>query len=305
VRPALATTGGPIVLVSSPYAKRGELWNAYKNHHGANGDPAVLVAQGSSRDFNETLSQAVVDRAVASDPEKAAAEYLGRFRDDISSYLTHEAVMQCVDAGVTEVPAERGYRYVAFVDPSGGSADSMTLAIAHRAALQRILDCVVEVRPPFDPASVVAEFVAVMKRYRVEMVYGDRYGGKWVQAAFTKAGIGYWPVPISKSKIYADFAPLVNSGRVVLLDNDRLISQLTSLERRTGRGTGQDIIDHGPNSHDDVANSCAGAVLALGHSDSLQRPTYSGQRPIPPGHMHITAGEAFGDNRRDRFRVII
>jgi hypothetical protein len=40
-------------------------------------------------------------------------------------------------------------------------------------------------------------------------------------------------------------SPLLNSGRVELLDNSRLISQLCNLERRTARG-GRDSIDHPP-----------------------------------------------------------
>ena len=42
----------------------------------------------------------------------------------------------------------------------------------------------------------------------------------------------------------------------------RLHSQLLGLERRTGRGTGRDIVDHSPNSHDDIANAACGALLA-------------------------------------------
>ena len=39
------------------------------------------------------------------------------------------------------------------------------------------------------------------------------------------------------------------------------------LERRTGRGTGRDIIDHAPGAHDDVANAAAGAFIAVGFAD--------------------------------------
>jgi hypothetical protein len=58
--------------------------------------------------------------------------------------------------------------------------------------------------------------------------------------------------------------PLLNSRKVQLLDDRRLISQLHGLERRTARG-GKDSIDHAPGSHDDAANAVAGAlVLASG-----------------------------------------
>ena len=59
VRPSLATTGGPLIIITTPYARRGQVWELYRQHFGANGDPLILVAQGTSRDFNPTLSQKV------------------------------------------------------------------------------------------------------------------------------------------------------------------------------------------------------------------------------------------------------
>src|SRR5262249_4311371 len=79
VRPTLATTGGPLILISSPYARRGELWNIHRKHYGPHGDPLILVAQGTSREFNPTLPQQVVDRALERDPAVARAEYLAEF----------------------------------------------------------------------------------------------------------------------------------------------------------------------------------------------------------------------------------
>src|SRR4029077_10984021 len=48
VRPGLATTGGPLFLISSPYARRGELWRLYDRYFGKVDDPLILVAQGTS-----------------------------------------------------------------------------------------------------------------------------------------------------------------------------------------------------------------------------------------------------------------
>jgi hypothetical protein len=63
-----------------------------------------------------------------------------------------------------------------------------------------------------------------------------------------------------KSQIYGELLPLLNSGRVELLDHARLVAQLCDLERRTSRG-GKDSIDHTPGGHDDIANAVAGALL--------------------------------------------
>ena len=52
----------------------------------------------------------------------------------------------------------------------------------------------------------------------------------------------------------------MNSGRVTLLDNTRLIAQLVGLERHVAR-SGKDAVDHPPGSHDDLINAAAGALV--------------------------------------------
>ncbi len=56
-RPGLLTTHGPLILASSPYAKRGVLWDTFRKHYGPNGSPSVLIAKGTTRDFNPTVSE--------------------------------------------------------------------------------------------------------------------------------------------------------------------------------------------------------------------------------------------------------
>jgi hypothetical protein len=93
--------------------------------------------------------------------------------------------------------------------------------------------------------------------------YGDRYGGEWPREVFRKHGIEYVVSDRAKSDLYRDLLPLLNSGRIELLDQPKLFAQLIGLERRTSRG-GRDSIDHAPGAHDDLANALAGcAVYAL------------------------------------------
>jgi hypothetical protein len=260
-RPALATTGGPLVCISSPYAKRGEMWLAYKRDYGAKGDPLILIAKAESRALNPTLPQRVVDRAYERDPLAAAAEYGAEFRSDIEAFVSLEAVEACVSPGVYERAPLSSVRYTAFTDPSGGSADSFTLAICHRERDGRVtLDCVRERQPPFSPETVVADFAATLKAYRCPSVSGDKYAGEFPRELFRKCGVTYTPAERSKSEIYVECLPLINSRRVDLLDDRRAISQLCALERRTSR-VGKDSIDHAPGAHDDRINSIAGAVV--------------------------------------------
>src|SRR5262245_59968836 len=157
-----------------------------------------------------------------------------------------------------------GTRYRAFVDPSGGSEDSMTLALAYKTPKpeEQIKVVVVrEARPPFSPAAVVDGFAALLKLYRVNKVIGAHYGGEFVKEPFRKHGIRYEVAKQPKSGLYRDLLPLLNSGRITLPRHDRLISQIVGLERRVTRA-GKDSIDHGPHGHDDLANAVAGVVEA-------------------------------------------
>src|SRR3981081_155815 len=109
--------------MSSPYARRGVLVMTCRTHYGADGDALVLVARGTTRDFNSTIPQDEIDRAMADNPARNRAEYLAEFRSDIESFVALEVIEGCVGEYREMLPA-REHRYSAFTDPSGGSADS-------------------------------------------------------------------------------------------------------------------------------------------------------------------------------------
>lgn len=262
LRPGMATIPGAMLLcASSPYSRKGALWDAHRRHFGKDGDP-ILVWKAPTRVMNPTVPQSIIDEAIERDPASAAAEFMAEFRTDVQALLTREAVEACVALGIRERAPLSGTEYMAFVDPSGGSADSMTLAIGHRADTTAVLDAVREVKPPFSPEGVVEEFAELLRQYRVDRVTGDRYAGEWPREQFRKRDIEYQLAEQPKSAIYQALLPAINSKQVDLLDNARLTNQLIGLERRTARG-GRDSIDHAPGAHDDVANSVAGVISLI------------------------------------------
>lgn len=267
VRPSLLTTQGPLIVISSPYGRRGELFKAWKRHYGEDGDPLILVVKGPSQTFNPTLPDKDIARAFSDDPSRASAEYGAEFRADVETLLAREIVENAVDVGITERIRRPDMRYVAFVDAAGGSGqDSMTLAIAHRDGDKGILDLTREKTPPFNPEQTVAEFAGVLKSFGIGHVTGDRFGAGFVQEAFRRHGIEYRPSKLNRSEIYVGIIAAFNSNRVSLLSDDRLVLQFIALERRTTRG-GLDRVDHPTGQHDDLANAAAGALnLALNHT---------------------------------------
>ena len=296
IRPAMATVPGALLLgISSPYARRGELWRAYREHFGKDGDP-VLVWQGETRSMNPAVPQTVIDQAFAHDSSSASAEYGAQFRRDIESLLSREAIEACVVPGRRELPPLATVRYFGFVDPSGGSGqDSMTLAVAHVETREMVLDAIREVLPPFSPEATVKDFAEFLRTYGITRVYGDRFGGEWPREQLRKRGITYEICEKSKSELYREVLPTLNSRTVALLDHPRMVTQFCGLERRVARG-GRDSIDHGPSGHDDVCNAVTGAVLLAAESaratTQIWMPDLSGQvekMPGPDQHQLLSA----------------
>lgn len=265
IRASMATFGSDAMVISgsSPYARRGVLWDAFRRWHGKD-DARNLVWQAATRVMNPTVPQEFIDAEFDRDPASAAAEYGAQFRSDIAEFVSLDVLEACTSDGLFELPPVSGTVYVAFCDPSGGSSDSMTLAIAHHDDGAAVLDCVREVRAPFSPESVVEDFCKTLAGYWVGTVMGDRYAGEWPREQFAKRDVTYRPSEKPKSDIYRDALPLLNSRKCQLLDIRRLITQLHGLERKTARG-GKDSIDHGPGQHDDVANAAAGAIVLAAH----------------------------------------
>jgi hypothetical protein len=255
LRPALATCSGLLALISSPHAKKGELYPLHRKYYGPAGDPLIMVVQATSRQMNPSLSENVVRRAIERDPIAAAAEYGAQFRSDVSNFVDREIVMANVMANTREIPPAAGTLYSSFVDPSGGSSDSYTAAVGHTRGDVVVIDAVREIQAPFSPEIATAELAILLKSYGVGKATGDRYAGEWPREAFMRHGIQYELASISA-------LPLLNSARIEMPDNPRLISQLCNLERRTARG-GRDSVDHAPNSHDDLANAAMGLATLL------------------------------------------
>jgi hypothetical protein len=264
IRPALARVPGSLlVVISSPYARRGILYAALERQ-AKTPSPDVLVVQRPTTALNPTFDAAAIARAYAEDPVAAAAEYGAEFRSDVEDFLSVPAIDAVTIPGRLELAPSSRLAYRAFLDFAGGSgSDSAVLAVGHRDPTRdrAVLDCVREVRPPFSPDAVCREFAETCRRYGVSQARADRWGGQFPVERMAALGVHVAPAEHTRSDLYRELLPLVMSGRVELLDVPRLRTQLLGLERRTARG-GRDAIDHGPGGHDDVANAVAGVLVA-------------------------------------------
>jgi hypothetical protein len=86
-RPCLASLPGSLLLsISSPYARRGCMWDAFQEHYGKDGHP--LFWKASSAEMNPSLDPAIIAAAYELDPAVAAAEWGGQFRSDCERLFT-------------------------------------------------------------------------------------------------------------------------------------------------------------------------------------------------------------------------
>jgi hypothetical protein len=259
IKPSLATVGGKLVCISSPYARKGWCYQQYLRHYGKDSGK-VLVWNCPSTTMNPRLPQSVVDEAIAEDLQAAKSEYLGEFRDDIAEFLPRSVIEALVVKGRRELLPVRGTRYTAFADLSGGRNDDAAVAIAHRAGRQVVIDLLRRYRPPFNPHDVVGSMAQEIRRYGLRRVTGDNYAAEFVARAFESNGIHYTKCELPKAGLYTELLPRMCSGEIELPDDEVLVDQLAGLERRTRSG-GKDIIDHPLGGHDDLANTIAGVAV--------------------------------------------
>lgn len=332
IKPGMATVPDAKMFgLSSPYGMRGILYDKTRQYHPSAGEDEamrarkeeeadrkrVLVWKAPTLRMHDTPQlRAEVAKEYAADPVSAAAEYGAEFREDADSFVLERVLDQAIVTGRFELAPDqrRPQNYFAFVDPSGGSSDSLTLAIAHfepdnpqgppapmpleidfdpqthaPAAAppgKLVLDLIREWRAPFKPEDVAEQAANEVKRYGLGKVTGDQYGGQWVPNAFRRHRVTYFPSIRNKSQIYLEFLHDLNSGHAVLLDHPVMRAQFLALDRRVARG-GRESVDHTPGGHDDVANAVGGAcVEAKTVGSRMRQPTVATLPPTSVQEIH-------------------
>ena len=262
IRPGQVQFGEHAMLLcaSSPYAKRGALFEAYQRHYGQDGD-RVLVWRAPTRDMNPTIAQLRLISQWDADPADATAEYLAELAP---IYDPLSRSRWCAPAPITR--ESEGRTAITPTLPSSTRAADQATASRWRSPTLRakprfLMPCARYARRsvPALPWRNLRSCCTSIKFSQCRHG-GDRYAGEWPREAFRAHGISYEPAEMAKSELYLAFLPMMNSFAVRLIDHPRLTHQLVSLERKVTRG-GRDTIDHMRGAHDDIANAVAGACV--------------------------------------------
>jgi hypothetical protein len=195
------------------------------------------------------------------------------------AFLDQGAVLAAIVTGRKVLPPEKGVKYYAFVDMSGGSSDDAVLSIAHKVGRVAVVDLVVKQdgEPPFNPRNAVRKFAAICKGYNINSSTGDNYAGNTFKFDFEAEHIRYNSSPQTKSELYEGFEPPLNAGEIELPERpEKLTEQLLTLVIRGVH------VDHQVGGHDDYANAVCGAVCLV------LAPAY--EAPTPRFGVQVTSG---------------
>jgi len=91
LRPAMANVPGSVLLgISTAYMAAGFMFDAFRRHWGR--EDGALIWKSTTEKMNPTFNRREIERAMAEDPDAARAEYFSEFRQDITAFLSTDAV---------------------------------------------------------------------------------------------------------------------------------------------------------------------------------------------------------------------
>jgi hypothetical protein len=262
-RPGLSFEFSKCVKISSPYMMRGEIWSDFSRYWGKP-NTEVLVVQGETALFNPSFSQKKLEAARRKDPVAFEAEFMARFRTDLSGMYDPLVIDKAVNL---DRPLELEWRddreYASFVDVSGGGGkDSYAVAIGHLENSRIVVDVVRSRAPKFNPEDVTREYSELLKKYQISTVRGDKFSGDFALHAFAKNDITYERAEKPKSALYLEAEGSFNTAVVDLPNRSVLIEQLKNLVRKVHAG-GRDSVDTDSGQPEDEANVTAGLIELL------------------------------------------
>jgi hypothetical protein len=271
-----------ICKITTAYLRSGIAYEDWKRSF-AQPDPDLLVWTAPSLLMNPSLDPEKLERERRLDPSRFAREYEAIWQDNLSAHLPPEWVDAAVQVGRRELPPREGVACVAGYDGSGGVHDASVLSIVHvegDGGDRRVVQDVLKgwnPRSSGDLEGVISSAAAILKRYGLDRVFGDKYASQWVVQAFQRHGIKYLDPGIDRSQAFVEAEPLFATSRIDLLDHPVQTREFKALER-TMRPGGKAHVTHPRGGTDDHANACALATAkAMELSAKKQR-----HRPVAP-----------------------
>jgi len=289
LRPSMATfPNAKLVMVSSPYAKQGVLWDAYQKRHSIDWGKKRLVWKLDSLTMNPALDHEMLREEEESDPENYAREYLAEFWESASNFLSADAIESCIARGRFELLPTPEVRHVFALD-AAFRGDNFGFS-----GVLRVEDRVVQVYQrcwrgsrsrPVQLAEVLTEIVATLKRYGVGKIYGDQFCAEPIRQALKAQGIEFVQAATLGARaatIWNTLRTLITSRKIELLDDAATVAELKQLQMIVTSSGNQRI--EAQTGHDD---RCVALALAAHQAIAQPRRTFH-----PPYVFEVRCGSS-------------
>lgn len=265
ISPSLIVWRGKLLLLSSPSAAEGPLWEAYENRKQ---NPDVLVWRAPSRAMNPAIDPALLAKERKRGDAYYRREYLAEFVESANPFLPEAAITNAIQRGVAEFPPDANDVCYGAVD-TADKRDSNAMAIATVREIDGVKKVVLMKTQEWKPVNgghnvlkILEEMGAIFQTYRARKVRGDQKNMSVCDSLFSSRGINFERVITEgqgSEQAYRTFLALLNSGQLVLPDESVVIGQMRKLEEKTGDGN-RFLVRGRRGARDDVAVAAVTAV---------------------------------------------
>lgn len=265
LRPRMAQfPGAKVVLISTPAAKQGLLWNFFQEGFSV---PSRWTAQADTRVVNPEIPEKFIKREYKRDIDYARREFGAEFAEKIESFFAYE-VLENSYTLVGSLPYNEGFDYSLGIDQSGLSGrDRFALAISHKEDDKILVDHI-EAWQTKDSDIILKGVGELAGAYSINRASIDRYAKGWITQALNKLGLEVEIRP-SLPEIYTNLKSLLIAQKVKLPDNPDLRKALTNTQAYYGKNNSLSIgHQRSAAGHSDLADACASSIWVITSQDT-------------------------------------
>ena len=262
--------GAKLILISTPSAKQGLLWNFFEEGFRI---PGRLTAQAETVYMNPLVNRKFLEKEKKRDIDNYRREFEAQFAEKVEAFLSYEIVQNSLKlAG--DLPYRSDYQYFSGIDASGLTGrDKFSLAIAHKQDNNIYVDKV-KSWDLKDAEPIMRDIRELARIYHFNKTSIDKYAVGWVRNSLEKIGLQVELRP-SLAEIYVNLKSLMLGNRLFLPDNQGLKKAFLNTQSFYGRNNALSIAhERDSEGHADEADAIATAVFEIGQEADRKRPGF-------------------------------
>lgn len=266
--------GGQVMVCSTAWARTGLMYELFQKNWS---HPETCVTAMAPTVLLNPSKAADVEIERKRDPQNAAREFDCVFMDtDALGFFSHDAIERSIDKKLflPAVHPPAGSEILVGAD-LGFRRDSSALVVVYKLVtgqyqIAEILELQPQLGEPLKPSFVVEQFAKACKRHECTWLMADSHYRETIDEELAKHSLSYVPGPEGakgKEESHMQVKMLLNAGKLILPNHDKLIRQMKELTSRPTAGGGLSLQsprrragDGGTGGHGDILSALVLAV---------------------------------------------